>query len=121
MSNFKESQYGLLTCVARDMGITEFGLMVNQSWQQDSKGFLFTLARYKFVSKMFQGLERVLEIGCAGAYGTRSVQQTVRHGTATDFEPIFAENFKQRMNDEVLHTGFLPRPQYIFALCCDQK
>lgn len=100
MSNYKEPQYELLTSVARDMGITEFGLMVNQSWQQDPKRFLFTLARYKFVSKMFQGLERVLEIGCADAFGTRLVQQTVRHVTATDFDPIFVENVKQRMNSD---------------------
>jgi 2-polyprenyl-3-methyl-5-hydroxy-6-metoxy-1,4-benzoquinol methylase len=95
---FKEPQYNLLNLVVENDGITEFGLMVNQSWNQDPKRFLFTLSRYKFVSKMFEGFHSVLEIGCADAFGTRLVQQTVNSLSASDFDPIFIQDVERRMS-----------------------
>ena len=44
--------------------------MVNESWNNDPKRTVFTLSRYKFVSKVFEDLDSVLEIGCADAFGT---------------------------------------------------
>lgn len=95
---FKEPQYDFLNEIVLTDGVNEFGLMVNQSWHEDPKRFLFTLSRYKFVSKMFQGFNSVLEIGCADAFGTRLVQQTVNKVTATDFDPLFVEDVKRRMS-----------------------
>lgn len=100
-SNFpqtKEPQYGLVFDVAERHGITQLGLMINESWNNDPKRTLFTLARYKFVAKMLEGCDRVLEVGCADAFGTRLVQQAVGHVTATDFDPIFIEDAQQRLN-----------------------
>lgn len=94
----KEPQYTLLFDVKKKHGISRFGLMANESWNEDPKRTLFTLARYKFVAKMLNGKERVLEIGCADAFGTRLVQQEVRHVTAVDFDPVFIEDVKDRMN-----------------------
>jgi 2-polyprenyl-3-methyl-5-hydroxy-6-metoxy-1,4-benzoquinol methylase len=96
----KEEQYKLLFEVIESTGLNKFGPMVNQSWQQDPKRLLFTLARYKFVSKVLEGSERVLEIGCADAFGTRLVQQTTGEVTATDFDPIFIDDVNERMNPE---------------------
>jgi 2-polyprenyl-3-methyl-5-hydroxy-6-metoxy-1,4-benzoquinol methylase len=101
MSNNKgtvEQQYNALYDVAKKHGISEFGIMANQSWNEDPKRTLFTLSRYKFVSKMLSGLNSVLEIGCADAFGTRLVQQTVKHVTAVDFDPLFIEDVKRRYN-----------------------
>jgi hypothetical protein len=56
--------------------------MINESWNQDPKRTLFTLARYKFVAKIFAGAGHVLEVGCADAFGTRLVQQSVKKVTA---------------------------------------
>src|SRR5580704_51078 len=72
--------------------------MANESWNQDPKRTLFTLARYKFVARMLSGRKNVLEIGCADAFGTRIVQQAVSKVTATDFDPAFIADVKERMN-----------------------
>lgn len=94
----KESQYGIIFDVIEKHGVTKLGLMTNEAWNQDPKHMLFTLARYKFVAKMLSGKKRVLEIGCADAFGTRLVQQTVSHVTAIDFDPIFISDIKERNN-----------------------
>jgi cyclopropane fatty-acyl-phospholipid synthase-like methyltransferase len=79
-------------------GVARLGLMVNESWNQDPKRTLFTLARYKFVARMVSGRKHVLEVGCADAFGTRIVQQTVGKVTATDFDPLFIADVKERMD-----------------------
>jgi 2-polyprenyl-3-methyl-5-hydroxy-6-metoxy-1,4-benzoquinol methylase len=94
----KEPQYSLLFDVREKHGITRLGLMVNESWNQDPKRTLFTLARYKFVAKMLADRKSVLEVGCADAFGTRIVQQAVGKVTAIDFDPVFIADVKERMN-----------------------
>src|SRR5260221_12549253 len=94
----KEPQYSLLLDVKEKHGIARLGLMVNESWNQDPKRTLFTLARYKFVARMLAGRQNVLEIGCADAFGTRIVQQAVRKISAIDFDPLFIDDVKARMN-----------------------
>lgn len=94
----KEPQYSLLFDVIEKHGVTQFGLMANESWNQDPKRTLFTLARYKFVAKLLSGKKRVLEVGCADAFGTRLVQQEVGHVTAADFDPVFIEDAHSRSN-----------------------
>ena len=94
----KEPQYSLLFDVKEKHGITSLGLMVNESWNQDPKRTLFTLARYKFVARMLADRSRVLEVGCADAFGTRIVQQSVGHVTAVDFDPVFIADVQARMN-----------------------
>lgn len=94
----KEPQYGIVFDVIEKHGVTKLGLMANESWNQDPKRTLFTLSRYKFVAKMMSGRKRVLEIGCADAFGTRLVQQEVGHVTAVDFDPVFIADAKARLN-----------------------
>jgi SAM-dependent methyltransferase len=94
----KEPQYSLLFDVKKKHGVARLGLMVNESWNQDPKRTLFTLARYKFVSRMLSGRKHVLEVGCADAFGTRIVQQAVGKVTAIDFDPLFVDDVKERMN-----------------------
>jgi cyclopropane fatty-acyl-phospholipid synthase-like methyltransferase len=72
--------------------------MTNQAWTDDPRHLLFTLARYKFVAKMLTGRNRVLEIGCADAFGTRLVVQEVKHLTASDFDPTFVADVLRRMD-----------------------
>lgn len=94
----KEPQYSILYDVKEKHGIARLGVMANESWNQDPKRTLFTLARYKFVSRMLAGRKHVLEVGCADAFGTRIVQQTVGKVTAVDFDPAFIDDVKERMN-----------------------
>lgn len=163
----------------------------------DPKHLVFTLARYKFVAKMFAGMGRVLEVGCGNGFGARIVAQAVGKLDATDedtydiltgvrpgydgvylldvFEHIADEAtvcanlkacapvciigtpsresqvyasklsiekhvncksgeelrelckgywkhvFMFGMNDETLHTGFLPMSHYLIALCVEAR
>src|SRR6267154_1587160 len=94
----REPQYQLVLDYFKDHGLEQLGLMASQSWYDDPKRLVFTLARYKFVAKMLAGREHVLEIGCADAFGTRIVLQEVKRLTAVDFDPIFVADATQRMN-----------------------
>ncbi len=98
MATTREPQYQRCLEVLEQYGRTELGLMTNQVWHDDPRRLAFVLARYKFVAKMFSGLERVLEIGCADAFGTRLVLQEVRALTAVDFDPLFIQDAIARMN-----------------------
>lgn len=88
----REPQYQSCVDLAEQRGRTQFGLMTNQTWHDNPRHLLFVLSRYKFVAKMLAGRERVLEVGCADAFGTRVVQQTVGMVTAIDFDPVFIED-----------------------------
>ena len=96
MAETREPQYEVCFDVLREAGRASFGLMSNQVWHDDPKRLVFLLARYKFVAKMFSGLPRVLEVGCADAFGTRVVRQEVPHVTAVDFDPLFIDDVRQR-------------------------
>src|SRR6266576_513247 len=103
----KEPQYSLLLDVKEKHGIARLGLMVNESWNQDPKRTLFTLARYKFVARMLAGDKHVLEVGCADAFGTRIVQQSVGKVTAVDFDALFIADAKERMNPHWAFDAFV--------------
>src|SRR4249920_2667888 len=85
----KEKQYQFL--LEREKNLSNLGLMSSQVWQDDPRRLLFVLARYKFVAKMFTGMQKVLEVGCADAFGTRVVRQEVPEVVATDFDPVFIQ------------------------------
>ena len=94
----REPQYQRELEIVKSQGLATLGLMTNQAWHDDPKHLLFTLSRYKFVAKMLAGRRRVLEVGCADAWATRIVVQAVNKLTATDFDPLFIEDVKRRMN-----------------------
>ena len=76
------------------------GLSSGVSWHDDPKRLAFTFARYKFVAKMFAGMNRVLEAGCGDGFFTRVVLQEVKHVTAIDFDPVFVEDCRRRMEPD---------------------
>jgi SAM-dependent methyltransferase len=94
----RESQYQSLVELRDKKGLTPLGLMTSGVWTEDPRRLTFVLARYKFVAKMLNGLNRVLEIGCADAFGTRIVQQEVGQVVAVDFDPVFVEDVRTRMD-----------------------
>ena len=94
----REPQYQRTVEIAAEKGLTTLGLMTNQVWEDDPRHLVFTLSRYKFVSKMLSGRNHVLEIGCADAFGTRLVQQEVKRLTATDFDQTFVDDVNRRMD-----------------------
>lgn len=88
----RERQYNFLLDLDRDGRRQSFGLMSSQVWLQDPKRLAFLLSRYKFTARMLEGQDRVLEVGCADAFGSRIVRQAVQHLTACDFDPVFIED-----------------------------
>lgn len=94
----REPQYQRSIDILKEQGLTPLGLMTNQAWQDDPKHLLFTLSRYKFVAKMLAGREHALEVGCADAWATRIVVQAVKKLTATDFDPVFVDDVRRRMD-----------------------
>lgn len=98
MARTREPQYERCLEVSEQLGRTTLGLMSNQVWHDDPRRLAFVLARYKFVSKMLSGMSRVLEVGCADAFATRIVAQEVGNVTAVDFDPVFIQDVKDRMD-----------------------
>jgi len=105
----------------------KFGLMSGATWVDDPKRLLFLLSRYKFVSKLLDPEEKVLEVGCADAFGSRIVAQSCAILFCTDFDPIFIRNAKKinrdlkkikfRVHDYIKNPIRLPfRPSTCFCL-----
>jgi len=95
----KKPRYQDPVILRNTKGLTRLGLITNQVWQDDPRRLLFVLARYKFVSKMLSGKQKVLEVGCGDAFGTRIVLQEVGTIVAIDSNPIFVEDVDKRMED----------------------
>ncbi|MDM8542422.1 methyltransferase domain-containing protein [Desulfococcaceae bacterium HSG9] len=93
----KEPQYQCCLDFEKRYGLQTLGLMSSHTWLTDPKRLVFVLSRYKFVAKMFSGMQKILEIGCADAFGTRIVSQEVESLVASDFDPILIKDAKNRI------------------------
>ena len=61
---------------------------------RDPKHLGFTLARYKFVSKMFHGMQSVFEVGCNEGTGTLVLAPEVEEITAVDYQKEYRDFHK---------------------------
>jgi cyclopropane fatty-acyl-phospholipid synthase-like methyltransferase len=84
--------------VAEAIGLARFGLMNNQVWHDDPRRVVFTMSRYKFVSKMLSGRKNVLEVGCGDGFCARIVRQEVEALTCTDYDPLFIKDMESRQD-----------------------
>lgn len=96
----KEAQYHEHLEIRKQKGSAILGLMANRAYQMNPRNLVFILSRYKFVSKMLSGRNRVLEIGCGDATGTRLVLQEVGGICAVDYDPIFVNDVNMRMDED---------------------
>lgn len=96
-SQTREPQYQDHVRLRDEQGLTPLGLRANATWHEDPRRLMIVLSRYKFVAKLFSGKNRVLEVGCGDAFGTRIVQQEVRSLCAIDFDPVFVADVQARM------------------------
>jgi len=87
----------IVTDVYERIGLARLGMMNNQVWYADPRRLVFTLARYKFVAKMLSGRKNVIEIGCGDAFCSRVVKQEVERLTVTDYDPLFIDDARSRM------------------------
>jgi 2-polyprenyl-3-methyl-5-hydroxy-6-metoxy-1,4-benzoquinol methylase len=81
-------------------GAVSLGLLKSREWIEDPRRFLFSQARYKFVSKMLSGRQNVLEIGCGDGFNVPIVMQEVKALTITDFDPEFIKDAIARRPQE---------------------
>jgi 2-polyprenyl-3-methyl-5-hydroxy-6-metoxy-1,4-benzoquinol methylase len=123
----KEKQYQFMLERREEGRLARLGLMSSQVYQDDPRRLTFLLARYKFVAKMLSGFNRVLEVGCADAFGTRLVRQTVASVVAVDFDPLFIEDARDRQDAKWpielrvhdMLEGPVERQAFDGAYCCD--
>jgi len=99
MVSTKEKQYNILVEDNDEKGEVKLGLTSGHTYRYDAKRLTFLLSRYKFVSKMFDGLNNILEVGCGDGFGSTLVAQNVFHVTAIDFDLIFIENANNLRNE----------------------
>ena len=96
MKNLKSKENKDVLKLYKKLGLQTLGMMTSQAWYDDPKLLLFTLSRYKFVSKIFLGLNEVLEVGCGDAFPARIVKQTVKNLDVSDYDPILINDAKKK-------------------------
>ena len=84
----------------RRLGPSKLGPWTSHIWRHDPRHLGFLLARYKFVAKMFEGKDKVLEVGCGDAVGTPVVLQTAKAVHGIDFEPLVLNDASSRFENE---------------------
>lgn len=110
---------------AGDVIEEKMGLMTSYRWAKDPRTVLFQLARYKFVAKMLSGYDKVLEVGCADAFGSRLVRQSVKSLTALDIDAQMISDAKERASPywDILYVmgdmSAVGREKYDAVYCLD--
>jgi 2-polyprenyl-3-methyl-5-hydroxy-6-metoxy-1,4-benzoquinol methylase len=99
MNKTKEPQYQGQVELKAEQGRAELGMKTSHTWHIDPKRLVFSLARYKFASKMLSGKKRVFEIGCGDAFCSRLILQEVDELLVTDFDPVFLQDIEERMDE----------------------
>jgi len=74
-----------LDSLGQDYGQFNLGKNTTKILIESPRNLLFTLSRYKFVAKMFEGFEKVLEIGCQEGFGAHLVANSVKKLNCIDF------------------------------------
>ena len=64
-------------------------------WMVDPKHFVFSLSRYKFVSKMLKGKKDVLEIGAGDGFKSKIVSEQVQNLELSDVTISSKEQFEK--------------------------
>ncbi len=93
--------------ILREQGRVPLGLHANKQWFEDPRHLLFSMSRYKFVSKMLSGSTSVLEIGCGDGFNSRIVLQEVSKLTLVDMDPLFVADAVSRRTDTWDYDAFV--------------
>ena len=76
----------------------ELGVGIAWAFYDDPKRLVFTFSRYKFASKMIDGRNHVLEVGCGDGFASRILRQAVPSYTGIDVDNTFIENANKRLS-----------------------
>jgi 2-polyprenyl-3-methyl-5-hydroxy-6-metoxy-1,4-benzoquinol methylase len=89
-----------------DIGPIVMGPEGSHAWRTDPRRVPIIFARYKFVSKMLAGSDRVLEVGCADGFNMRIVLQTVNAVHGVDLRESFIDWGRRNAARENLSATF---------------
>ena len=109
-SLYRESNDVYLKSLGQDYGNLLLGQNTSRILVEDPKLLLFTLSRYKFVSKMLSGSKSTLEIGCQEGFGANLLFPVVENYYGVDFyKPYikFAQNNCRAKNAQFFHGDIL--------------
>jgi SAM-dependent methyltransferase len=109
-NEYRESNDIYRKSLGRDYGNVVLGQNTSRILVEDPKLLLFTLSRYKFVSKMLNGSKSTLEIGCQEGFGANLIFPVVGNYYGIDFyKPYieFAQNNCRAKNAQFLHGDIL--------------
>ena len=88
------------------------GSYSSYEWNNDPKHLVFSLARYKFVSKILNGKNNVLEIGAGDGFKSKIVNDTVKKLDLCDVtksSKLEYENYNLNKNKYFIH-DFITKP-----------
>ena len=95
-STVKVEKERYLGSLGLQLNSVRLGANTSTIYQNDPKLLLFTLSRYKFVSKMFAGFENVLEVGCQEGFGAQIICKEVTAYLGVDFYLPHINSAKER-------------------------
>lgn len=95
-STVKVEKERYLESLGLQLDSVRLGANTSTIYQNDPKLLLFTLSRYKFVSKMFAGFENVLEVGCQEGFGAQIICKEVTAYLGVDFYLPHINSAKER-------------------------
>ena len=75
----------------------DLGPWTSYSLLNDPKHMGFVLARYKFCAKIFDGMDKAIEVGCGDAFGTPIVAQHVKNVLAIEPDARHIAGNKKRL------------------------
>ena len=75
------------------------GPWTSYSILNDPKHMCFVLSRYKFCSKMLEGKEEILEIGCGDGFGIPIIAQMAKKVIGIDVDDRLIDGNKERLKD----------------------
>tara|TARA_B100000902_G_C27283913_1_gene903351 strand:- start:1200 stop:1883 length:684 start_codon:yes stop_codon:yes gene_type:complete len=76
------------------------GVNTNFKIYKDPLQFFISLARYKFVSKIFLNKKSVLEVGCSDAFNSKIVAQTVKKLDVCDIDENLLKDARISSNEK---------------------
>lgn len=85
-----------LDSLGENYGEFPLGLNTSKILIESPRNLLFTLSRYKFVSKMFDGFGKVLDIGCQEGFGAHLISPVVGQLDCIDFYKPYIESSNRR-------------------------
>jgi SAM-dependent methyltransferase len=78
-------------------GGVRLGPWTSHLFYSDPKHLAFSLSRYKFVSKLFNRYDSVLEVGCGDCFGSVIVAENVKKYYGIDFDKFIIDDNKERL------------------------